>query len=357
MKAELDAGERAIRRQAAEWLARFQAGRLTLTPPAQLAEWRAADPRQGQMVAAAPASWGAFDRLAEYPHSADRVPDPDLFKPGKRQLRWRVPLGLAAAGLAVAAVLWFRPGVEAEAPVALAATTVLQLPDGSAVELNRGAQVIESFTAAERRVRLVQGEAHFTVAKNPLRPFIVEAHGVAVRAVGTAFNVRMDAAAVEVLVTEGTVAVAQAAGNAPFPGSNAGPGAEQPNADGVVPIILTVGQRTRVSTVAAAGPAAQVVETLGLAQIDQALAWQVSRFTFDDKPLEDVVAQYNQRALGTAEAPRIEFGDEGLRAVRVSGRIRIDQSTSLIEVLESSFGIRAETAGPGTLVLRRAPGL
>ena len=60
------------------------------------------------------------------------------------------------------------------------------LDDGTVVELNGGAEIEVQFTAAERRLRLVRGEAHFQVAKNPLRPFVVEAGGVAVRAVGTA---------------------------------------------------------------------------------------------------------------------------------------------------------------------------
>ena len=53
------------------------------------------------------------------------------------------------------------------------------------------------------------GEAYFTVAKNPGRPFVVAAGGVGVRAVGTAFNVRLDSDAVEVLVTEGRVQVSR----------------------------------------------------------------------------------------------------------------------------------------------------
>jgi transmembrane sensor len=51
------------------------------------------------------------------------------------------------------------------------------------------------------------GEAHFFVEKDPQRPFVVNAAGIDVRAVGTAFNVRIDPAAVEVLVTEGRVRV------------------------------------------------------------------------------------------------------------------------------------------------------
>src|SRR5581483_9214616 len=83
------------------------------------------------------------------------------------------------------------------------------LADGSVVELNGNTQVQVAYSPAERRVRLVQGEAHFTVAKNKRRPFWVEAQGVSVRAVGTAFNVRLDPQRVDVLVTEGRVPVAQ----------------------------------------------------------------------------------------------------------------------------------------------------
>jgi transmembrane sensor len=68
-----------------------------------------------------------------------------------------------------------------------------------------------AFTDAERRVRLAGGEAHFVVAKNEAWPFVVEAAGVAVRAVGTAFAVRVDGAQVDVLVTEGRVRVEQPA--------------------------------------------------------------------------------------------------------------------------------------------------
>jgi len=45
-------------------------------------------------------------------------------------------------------------------------------------------------------------------ATTPLGPFVVEAAGIGVRAVDTAFNVRVHPEAIEVLVTEGTVRVA-----------------------------------------------------------------------------------------------------------------------------------------------------
>ncbi len=50
-------------------------------------------------------------------------------------------------------------------------------------------------------MKLEAGEAHFAVAPDAARPFVVRVGGVAVRAVGTAFNVRYAAdGAVEVTV-------------------------------------------------------------------------------------------------------------------------------------------------------------
>jgi transmembrane sensor len=80
------------------------------------------------------------------------------------------------------------------------------LPDGSLVELKEGSRIAVDFSAEQRQVRLV-GEAHFQVARDAARPFVVNAQGVMVRAVGTAFSVRVDSDEVQVLVTHGSVHV------------------------------------------------------------------------------------------------------------------------------------------------------
>ena len=99
----------------------------------------------------------------------------------------------AAAALVLAAGWWTLRSVVSLPPAAHYVTTVggyerVMLADGSVLELNGDTEAEVRFTAAERRVRLARGEAHFTVAKNSARPFWVEANDVAVRAVGTAFN-------------------------------------------------------------------------------------------------------------------------------------------------------------------------
>src|SRR6185312_8533669 len=103
-------------------------------------------------------------------------------------------------------------------PVARADSIVISQPerktlvDGSVVELRDTAEIAVDYAGPLRRVTLRRGEALFQVAKNPARPFVVKAGGLEVRAVGTAFSVQIDGAAVDVLVTEGRVSVNQAGG-------------------------------------------------------------------------------------------------------------------------------------------------
>ncbi len=57
----------------------------------------------------------------------------------------------------------------------------------------------------ERRIELQEGEAYFTVAKDPGRPFVVEAGDKRVVAIGTQFAVRREGGEVRVVVTEGSI--------------------------------------------------------------------------------------------------------------------------------------------------------
>src|SRR5690606_19734450 len=79
------------------------------------------------------------------------------------------------------------------------------LSDGSLVYLNSASEVLVAFNEHERRIILETGEAHFEVVPDASRPFIVTAGSVSVRAVGTAFNVKLAAESIDVLVVEGKV--------------------------------------------------------------------------------------------------------------------------------------------------------
>ncbi|HEX3008033.1 MAG TPA: FecR domain-containing protein, partial [Bacteroidales bacterium] len=63
------------------------------------------------------------------------------------------------------------------------------LPDGTRVWLNAGSEISYKADANTRHVKLV-GEAFFKVKSDHKHPFIVSANGIAIKAVGTSFNVK-----------------------------------------------------------------------------------------------------------------------------------------------------------------------
>lgn len=352
-------GAESIRQQAAAWILRRDRG-LTATEQDAFSAWLAADARHGEELAKHRLHWNRLDQLAEWKPEHSTRPNPDLLAPPPRfRLRRYAPvsLALAAAAVVTIAVTTFVrvPDEKAQSSApAIAARAIPDsvnqrvLEDGSIIELNRGAQISVEFTLGERRVRLDRGEAHFAVAKDAARPFIVSARGVDVRAVGTAFNVRVDVAAVEVLVTEGRVqlnspqapadsGLAQSAGSELFPET-------RPE---IVVAILDARQRAVVSLAAEAPP--PQIATLTAGEIERVLAWQHRLLDFTAQPLNAVVAEFNRRNV-----VQLVVIDPELAGVRVSASIRSDNVDGFVRLLEAGFGARAERRGDGEILLRRA---
>lgn len=336
--------DEAIEATAAAWLAERDGG-LSAADAAAFAAWRAADPRHEQAVARLERTWGSLQALREFRPEARVHPDRDLLArpPVAAVLPFR-PLRAAAALAAclalVGAWFWLRPaGSPAGEPHTPYATTVggyqrMTLPDGSIVDLNANTEIREQFTAGERRVTLVRGEAAFQVTKHPDRPFIVLAEGVAVRAVGTAFNVRLKSDSVQVLVTEGRVRVDPPA---------ASPVAREPIPD------LGIGQRVTVPTGAAEGAAAPAVQDLSPEMVRAELSWREPRLRFLETPLAEVVRQFNAR-----NRVQIELGDADLGALPVEATFRPEEVEAFVRLLTSGGELVAERPAPDRIVIRRA---
>lgn len=324
---------RAIDDAAAAWVSRRDRG---LTPAEQddFFQWLAADPRHGERLARHQRGWNELANLAQWRPEHGAEPNADLLAPtsksrrrSKKILWWIAPVTLAvAASLAFVFTSPGKPASPSNAVVREPGYRQLVLDDGTLAELNRGAALTVAFTEAERRVRLTRGEALFTVAKNPARPFIVEAGGVTVRAVGTAFNVRLSAAEVDVLVTEGRVQL------------------DRPAAPLATPSLVSAGQRA-VMPLAAAAP---VTTAVSRADIDRALIWQPKLLEFAAAPLAEVVTEFNRR-----NAVQILVADEALRALPIGASFRSDNVDGFVRLLEASFGVRVER-GENTITLHRA---
>ena len=274
------------------------------------------------------AAWAGVDT------SATGRGAPSLFR------RWRWPLA-AAAAVALSVATYHFGTLSAPQPLG-PGTRVLA--DGTVVELNGDAVIISDYSATERRVRLERGEAHFTVTKDQARPFTVTAAGVAVRAVGTAFNVRLAGAAVEVLVTEGQVRLQPP----PAPVTSESTGPAPLAVPAVAERMLAARQRAVVGTTPSA--AAPEIATLTPGEIERVLAWQHRLLDFTATPLGDIVTAFNRR-----NATQLVLADPGLAALRVSASLRSDNVLGFVKLLETGFGVRAERRGDSEILLSRPP--
>ena len=334
----------AIADEAARWLARRDRG---LSPAEQDAymQWLTADPRHAEILAQHAA---AFERMMQLYHwqpgqSADANPDLFAPRPLRPWRRWGLSLA-AAAALGLGGMLLWReasPIVSPEHPKSyLRVNERRALPDGSVVELKDGSRIKLEFSAAERRVWLV-GEAHFQVAKNPT-PFVVVAGGVALRAVGTAFNVRLDADTVDVLVTEGKVSMTKALDPA-TDGASPVPTAVAATAP---PKLIAAGQRAIVSR----NPETEArINDVSAAEAKEILGWQAPRLQFFETPLAVAVGEFNRH-----NRTRLVVADRELNAVPIGGTFRADNPEGFVRVLELTLEITAESRADQEIVLTRA---
>lgn len=252
----------------------------------------------------------------------------------------RFPILAWAAGLAAALVIgWYAWRTEpstvsdpARYVTDSEAQRRLGLSDGSLVHINSGSEVVIDFSEHERRVVLNAGEAHFDVAHDETRPFIVTAGGVSVRAVGTAFNVKLAAESIDVLVVEGKVEVSRERDAATR-------AAERP--------LIVAGEQTRVLRDEPA--TAPKVEKVTTESIQEQLAWQGPMIPFVDLPLRDLVTQFNRRNSTQLVLGDLELGDR-----KIGGMIALDQIESFVRMLEYGGDIAVERRAKDEIVLRRA---
>lgn len=337
--------------EASSWVIRCERG---LGPEEQdeFLQWMAADRRHSQEYARQRNNWLRLGLLADWRPEHSPRPNRDLLAPApKAKAIWlnarrsRIAQATLAAAAIVALGLFvvrnqtIHPPASTQ-PAQIAAIEERALADGSMITLNRGAEVSVHYAIDERRVVLERGEAHFEVAELPDRPFVVSVRGFEVRAVGTAFNVRLDPAAVEVLVTEGRVEVEQ--GDQPD-----SPTRQRSNSPVPEPSTIDAGQRGLISL----GPDASPLEIapVTVEQMEQLSAWRPSFLDFSDTPLRSIVAEFNRR-----NAPiRISIADASLAQTVVSASLRSDNIEGFIRLLEFGFGVEAERLG-NTVNLRRA---
>lgn len=233
-----------------------------------------------------------------------------------------------AAGIAGVAVLTFRDRVERHPPTAQVQSEqyltghgqqlTQSLADGSLLHLDTDSAVTVRYERGLRQVEIRRGQAVFTVAHDPARPFRVTAGSAQVVAIGTQFDVYLQGEVTLVTVVEGRVSVG--------PSGNAG----QPATGSSVPVQVSAGQQVRV--VSGLLPAAP-------SQVDtsRVTAWLHRQIAFEHEALSVVAAEFSRYS----PAPIVIESPE-LRTLAVSGVFNVDDTESFVAFLRSLKGVGVE---------------
>lgn len=330
---------------AARWTQRCADG-LSDHEREEFDRWMASDPRHPQAFAKINAQGDDCD-WAWTAGATDEI----LFGLNARTRRRKRRQRVAAAGAVAALCLcflgvrwWSTPTAPPDITVASQAPSslnvvrprALNLPDGSVIELRDGAKVTSDFSGPTRFVALVEGTAHFKVAKDPTRPFVVRVGGLDVQAVGTAFTVALEAKEMTVLVTEGRVRVDSAEASA----------TSHPDIPPAPLVSIGAGNSAILPMAATDEP--PVVRPLDATELQAADGWRIPKLEFTRTPLREVIAQMNQHNLQT-----LTLADDSVGELRVSGILGADKIDILVEMLGFDFGVSAERV-EGKIILKRA---
>jgi len=219
---------------------------------------------------------------------------------------------------------------------------VVNLADGSTIQLNAQSQVRVRYSESERRIELLRGQALFRVEKDRHRPFVVRSDTVRVRAVGTQFDVYRKQNGTTVTVLEGTVAVREP--RFPPPAAVTSPATRSVESPAHVPIaaaadefLLAAGDQVTLDP--------RRAPHIEKDQVPAATAWTRHQIVFKAARLPEVIAEfnrYNTRALV------IESGD--LSEFRVSGVYSSTNPTLLVRFLREQPGIHVRETDDAILI-------
>jgi transmembrane sensor len=189
----------------------------------------------------------------------------------------------------------------------------ITLEDGSVVELNTRSRLRARFTANERRLQLLAGEAIFNVATNPRRPFRVFAGSIEIVAVGTQFNVDAHDSRTVVTVLEGRVRVTNNTDS-------------RPQSTGQIE--LSRGEQAVIAR-------HQPPKRIAAADTAKATAWTERRLFFEGATLAAIAtefARYNDKI--------IRIDGQVLAARRITGVFNATDQATFVEFLRTHSDVR-----------------
>ncbi|WP_447752234.1 FecR family protein [Sphingopyxis fribergensis] len=337
----------ALEERAAEWCWRIADGMLSEPEREAFDAWIRADGRHQKAFDEMVTAWEGTDAIAEMPGflslrakaltMMETAREGSGKRPGPWSGRRNRPLAAVAAMLLMMIVggLWYLVSGPDLYRTGIGERQVVRLDDGSTISLDASSEVAVSYSADKRALTLNRGRAKFTVAKDPLRPFVVAAGQRSVVATGTAFSVELLKGQMRVLLYEGHVAVL------PPPRSGRSPASVEASEGRSIGNQLVPGQEL-VANLASGSATIMPVDT------ERSLSWEGGRLIFVDEPLASAVERVNRYS----DIPII-IGDAAAGRQLVNGVFDAGDTRSFVAGVTALFPIAERRQNGGTLLVSK----
>lgn len=331
--------------EALDWIIALQEAPQDLEARVRFDQWSAADPANARAWEESTRVYAGLGEIRpvhseHWSRMRDRPDAPTIISvPGARRGRTtagtrsearrgsgkgRAPiaavLSAAAAALVVvlaapeAALRW-----QADAIAGTGELRVMTLADGSHISLSPGSAVSIDYSAAERRIGLLRGQAWFDVQDDP-RPFRVAARHVETTDIGTAFEVGLTDSSIRVGVGHGIVRVDDTRNG------------------------HTISERLVAGQTVSVDPAGKV--SRGSAQPELIGVWRDGRLAVQDRPVSEVVD-----ALRLWHRGMILVRPGALAGRRVTGIYDLRDPAGAMTALTKAHGGRVTQITPWLLIL------
>ncbi len=315
--------------QAISWVVKLNSGTATKLDIEQAQLWRTRSRSHQQAYLEAEQLWlDMGDALllsasvqAQTTSVSTKIPRRN-FKP---VTRWLTPLAAAVLLFAVLnPYLGFSDRWLSDYHTTAGEQKTITRSDGSRVMLNTDSALSVQISSSGRQIRLLRGQAVFSVATDPKRPFEVTTDDAIVKALGTIFEVQEDQQGTRVSVQQHAV--------------NIKPVATQ---SGINDKTITEGQQTRYSAKTGFSPITSI-------DIKETSAWQRGKLIVKNQPLSVVITELDRYYPG-----HIQLTDQQLANLRVTGVFPLNDPNAVLTMIEQTLPLKQTRITPWLTLISR----
>ena len=271
------------------------------TRPAHAADWETA----------------ATGTAAVVPFAAKRP------EPRRKRLAGAALLAAAACAVAFLAGPALLLHLRADEVTASGESRRIVLADGTTVDMSGGTAFAVTIANHKRHIELLKGEAFFDVAHDADRPFTIDADGVTVTVLGTAFDVQTGEHETTVELARGSVAIS-------YDGESQRSTFE-----------LSPGETAAIDR--ETGTA-----TRGTADIEEMGAWRSGKLFIDDVTIASAIERIQR-----SHPAWITIADGTLGSLRVTGLYDLRDPDRALEALVRPFGGKVRAVTPYARIVSR----